>query len=93
MTMHPGVSGSCSWLCVQPLVSFLFFFFKIYLFYSERERETERQREKQAPRREHRHGTRSRVSRITPQAAGGTKPLYHQAAPALGFSSGLDLGS
>ena len=30
---------------------------------------------------EARHGTRSQVSRITPQAAGGTKPLHHRGCP------------
>ena len=47
---------------------------------------TERQAETQAEGKagsmqEARCGTRSRVSRITPQAAGGAKPLRHRGCP------------
>ena len=34
-------------------------------------------------------GTRSQVSRITPQAEGGTKPLSHWGCPGLAFKRGL----
>ena len=59
-------------------------FLKDFLFYllmkdTERERERVRGAETQA---EGEAGsTRSRVSRITPWAAGGTKPLHHQGCP------------
>ena len=61
-----------------------FFFFKdfIYLFMRDTERETETQAEGEAGSMQGaRRGTRSRVSRITPQAAGGTKPLRHRGCP------------
>ena len=60
-----------------------FFFLKIYLFiYSERARERQRQAEGEAGSvQEARHGTRSWVSRITPRAAGGAKPLRHWGCP------------
>ena len=53
----------------------------IYLFMrdTERKRQRHRQKEKQGAR----CGTRSRVSRITPQAAGGAKLLRHQGCPAI----------
>ncbi|CAK7306354.1 hypothetical protein VULLAG_LOCUS12488 [Vulpes lagopus] len=35
-----------------------------------------------------RHGTRSRVSRVTPRAEGGTKSLGHQGCPSAGSSLG-----
>ena len=50
--------------------------------YREREREAETQAEGEAgslP--EARRRTRSQVSRITPRAAGGAKPLCHQGCP------------
>ena len=62
------------------------FFKKILFIYSRethRERQRHRQREKQAPCREACRGTRSWVSRITPWAEGGTKPLSHQGCPLL----------
>ena len=49
----------------------------------ERERQRHRKREKQAPCREPDGGTRSRVSRIMPWAAGGAKPLHHWGFPNL----------
>ena len=56
-------------------VLLFFFFFKDFM----------RQREKQAPRREPNlgldPGSRSRVSRITPSAEGGIKPLSHRGCP------------
>ena len=59
----------------------IFFFFKdlfIYLF-RESEREAETQAEGEAgSMKEARRGTPSRVSRITPWAAGGAKPLRHR---------------
>ena len=67
-------------------VFFAFFFFlKIYLFiHSERERQAETQAEGEAgPMQGARCGTRSRVSRITPRAAGGAKPLRHWGCPSL----------
>ena len=65
---------------------------KIYLFIHERqreeegERETEREAETQAEgeagsMQEARRGTRYRVSRITPQSAGGAKPLCYRGCP------------
>ena len=62
------------------------FFFTYYLFiYSwetQRERQRHRQREGEAGSMQGaRRGTRSQVSRITPWAAGGAKPLWHQGCP------------
>ena len=60
------------------------FFKKICLFiHSERaKREAETQAEGEAASmQEARYGTPSWVSRITPQAAGGAKPLRHQGYP------------
>ena len=49
----------------------------------EREREAETQAEEEAGSMQGALcGTQSRVSRITPQAAGGTKPLCHRGCPA-----------
>ena len=62
---------------------FFFFLFKdfIYLFI-----ETEREAEKEAGIIQRaRRGTRSRISRITPWVAGGTKPLRHQGCPSRAF--------
>ena len=59
-----------------------------------REREREREREKEAETQAEeeagsmqgaRRGTRSRVSKITPWAAGGAKPLRHRGCPYNGF--------
>ena len=51
----------------------------------ERERQRHRQREKQAPCREPQRRIQSRVSRITPWAAGGAKPLGHPGCPSSFF--------
>ena len=63
----------------------LFFFFLrfIYLFIQRerRERQRHRQREKQASMLGAGHGTQSWVSRITPWAKGGSKPLSHLGCP------------
>ena len=62
----------------------LFFFFKD-LFILETQRERDRQREKQALGREPDLGLEvgldPGISRITPQAEGGAKPLGHQGCP------------
>ena len=50
----------------------------------DREREAETQAEGEAgSTQEAQHGTRFQVSRITPQAAGGAKPLHHQGCPCI----------
>ena len=62
---------------------FLFYDF-IYLFMRDtlKEREAETQAEEEAgSMQEARRGTRSRVSRITPWAEGGAKPLSHPGCP------------
>ena len=56
----------------------------------DREREREREREMQAEgeagsMQGAQRGTRSRVSRITPWAEGGAKPLSHQGCPLVRF--------
>ena len=58
-----------------------------YLFIeTQRERQAETQAEGEAgSTQEARCGTRSRVSRITPQAAGGVKPLRHRGHPIFHF--------
>ena len=62
-------------------------FFKDLFIFIQRERKRQRHREKQGeegetgPMQEARCGIRSRVSRITPQAAGSTKLLHHQGCP------------
>ena len=79
-TPHTGASDPL------PFYSSLFFFFKDLFIYSfrENEREAETQAEGEAgSMQEARCGTRSRVSRITPRAAGGAKPLRHQGYPTL----------
>ena len=53
-------------------------------------RDTEREAETQAEgeagsTQEAQHGTRSRVSRITPQAEGSTEPISHQGCPEFFF--------
>ena len=61
---------------------FLFKKKRFYLFIQETEREAETQAEGEAGSMQGaRRGTRSRVSRITPWAAGGAKPLRHQGCP------------
>ena len=58
--------------------------------HAEREGERERQAEGEAGSTQGaRHGTRSWISRITPQAAGGAKPLHHWGCPASIFFIGL----
>ena len=65
---------------------FFFFYLKI-LFIHERHRDRERQRHRQrgetGPMQGAQHGTLSRVSRVTPWAEGGAKPLSHQGCPRL----------
>ena len=66
------------------LIAQVNFFFKDLFIYSfrESEREAETQAEGEAgSMQEARRGTRSLVSRITPRAAGGAKPLRHQGYP------------
>ena len=65
---------------------FIFIFLNILFIYRDTQREREGEAETQAKGeagsiQEARRGTRSRVSRITPQAAGGTKPLHHRGCP------------
>ena len=63
-------------------ISFLlasFFFLRFYLFIHERESETQAEGEAGSMQGALR-GTRSQVSRITPWAEGGTKPLSHWVA-------------
>ena len=66
----------------------LFFFLRFYSFIHERQTEREREREAETQAEGEagsmqgaQHGTRSQVSRITPRAAGGTKPLCHWGCP------------
>ena len=65
---------------------FLLLFFKdcIYLFMREREVETQAEGEAGSTLGA-RCGTRSRVSRITTWAEGGTKPLSHPGCPDVSF--------
>ena len=66
------------------IVYFHFFILKILFIDTEREAETQAEGEAgsmQGARR----GTRSWVSRITPQAAGSAKPLRHGGCPDLGI--------
>ena len=71
----------------------LSFFLRFYLFIEtqiERAAETQADGEtgsKQGAQR----GTQSGVSRITPPAAGGTKPLHHRGCPAFEFYTGNSL--
>ena len=63
-----------------------FFFFKDLFNYSFSESERGRDTEGEAgSMQEARCGTRSRVSRITPWAAGGAIPLRHQGYPEVNF--------
>ena len=58
----------------------------------EREREAETQAEGEAGSMQGaRRGTRSQVSRITPWAAGGAKPLSHQGCPIILYVSKSNL--
>ena len=58
----------------------------IYLFMRHRQREAETQAEGEAGSMQGaRCGTRSRVSRIMPRAAGGAKPLCHRGCPVFCF--------
>ena len=62
---------------------------------TERERERERQRHRQGeagPMQGARCGTRFRVSRITPWAEGGAKPLSHPGCPDPHFLSSVFFG-
>ena len=76
----------------QKSAKFFFFLKDIYLFiylfihsFRESEREAETQAEREAGSMQGaRRRTRSRVSRITPWAADGAKPLHHQGCPILG---------
>ena len=87
--LDPRTPGSCPGLKAgaKPLSHPgipIFFFFKdfIYLFMRDAQRETETQAEREAGSMQGAQcGTRSRVFRITPQAAGGTKPLCHRGCP------------
>ena len=70
----------------RPVV--LCFVFKIFILFihegnreRKRERQRHRQREKQAPCREPDVGLEPWVSRITPGAQGGAKPLSHPGSP------------
>ena len=65
-------------------------FLNILFIHDSRERERKREREREAETQAEgeagsmqgaRHGTRSWVSRITPQAEGSAKPLGHQSCP------------
>ena len=79
------VKFACSGTLKSFGLSCTFFFFKdfIYLFI-DTQREAETQGEGEAGSTQGtRCGTRFRVSRITPQAAGGAKPLHHQGCPVL----------
>ena len=63
-----------------------FFFFKDFIYLFMREREREREAETQAEgeagsMQGARRGTRSQVSRITPWAEAGAKPLSHRGCP------------
>ena len=61
-----------------------FFFLRFYLFIKDtgNKRETETQAEGEAGSMQGAgRGTRSQVSRITPRAAGGAKPLSHRGCP------------
>uniref|UniRef100_A0A8C0M2Q6 Ig-like domain-containing protein n=1 Tax=Canis lupus familiaris TaxID=9615 RepID=A0A8C0M2Q6_CANLF len=81
-TNHHGV---CAWLGFPCHYFILFFFSKrFYLFIHERPRERGRDTDRGRSRLHTpgaRRGTRSRVSRITPWAEGGTKPLGHRGCP------------
>ena len=64
-----------------------YFFLRFYLFIETgREREAETQAEGEAGIIQRaRRRTRFRVSRITPWAAGGARPLRHRGCPILGY--------
>ena len=70
------------------LLDFLIYFFNFYLFmivtYTEREAETQAEGEAGSMQGTQ-HGTPSQVSRITPPAKGGAKPLSHWGCPMTSF--------
>ena len=69
----------------QYAVSFYFlFFFKDFIYFIHREAETEGEGEVGSMQGVQ-CGTRSQVARITPQAAGGAKPLRHWGCPNMQF--------
>ena len=77
-------------LCLRelPHSRVMYFLKRFYLFIHERHREGEREREADTQAEGEagsvqgtRSGTRSQVSRITPWAAGGAKPLRHRGCP------------
>ena len=63
-------------------LNFIFIKYFIYLFMRDREAETQAEGEAGSMQGA-RHGTLPWVSRITPWAEGGAKPLSHLAAPSL----------
>ena len=85
----PGLKAALNHRATQAAHDRFFFsmidFFKkdfIYLFMRDTEREAETQAEGEAGSMQGaRHGTQSRVSRITPWAEGVTKPLSHLGCP------------
>ena len=75
------------------VIIYISFFFKILFIYSwQREREAEGEAGSMQGAR---HETRSQVSRITPWAEGGAKPLFHRGCPIyislMIFSNWLDI--
>ena len=71
---------------MQRMLSHFIFFNILFIYSWEKEREREREAETQAEGEAGsiqgaQHGTPSRVSRITPWAEGGAKPLSHQGCP------------
>ena len=87
----PWAKGRCSTIEPprRPISSYFFFFFflRFYLFiHRHRGREAETQGEGEAGSMQGAWcGTRSRVSRITTQAEGSTKPLSHPGCPDSSF--------
>ena len=76
------------------LKGFLLFKKNIYIYiflFREREEETQAEGEAGSMQRA-RGGTQSWVSRITPQAAGGAKPLHHWGCPGRTFWTGETIG-
>ena len=67
--------------------TFFHFFKRFYLFiHRHTHREAETQADEEAGSTQGaRRGTRSQVSRITPWAAGSTKPLHHRGCPVSSF--------
>ena len=71
MTIEVPLEGNC-----------FFFFLRFYLFiHRDRERGRDTGRGRSRHHTESLRGTQSRVSRITPWAAGGAKPLCHRGCP------------